>query len=157
MPQYKMYIDGKWITSKKTFSSMNPATEKIIGHFPSANEKDVERAVNAAEHAQKKWTEVPAPKRGEILLHIAQLLRQNKALIARLETTEKVKVLKEARGDVQEAIDITEYMAGEGRRLFGHTTPSELRNKFAMTIRTPVGVVGLITPWNFPIAIPTWK
>jgi len=157
MPQYKMYIDGKWTGSKKTFSSLNPATEKVIGHFSSANEKDVEMAVNAAEYAQKKWAEVPAPKKGEILLIIAQLLRQNKERLARIETTEMGKVLKEARGDVQEAIDITEYMAGEGRRLFGHTTPSELRNKFAMTIRIPVGVVGLITPWNFPIAIPAWK
>ena len=152
-----MYIDGKWTGSKKTFSSLNPATEKVIGHFSSANEKDVEMAVNAAEYAQKKWAEVPAPKKGEILLIIAQLLRQNKERLARIETTEMGKVLKEARGDVQEAIDITEYMAGEGRRLFGHTTPSELRNKFAMTIRIPVGVVGLITPWNFPIAIPAWK
>src|SRR3989344_4709617 len=157
MPQYKMYIDGKWISSRKSFPSVNPATEKIIGHFPSATEKDVEKAVNAAEHAQKKWKEVPAPKRGEILLCIAQLLRQNKERLARIETTEMGKVLQEARGDVQEAIDITEYMAGEGRRLFGHTTPSELRDKFAMTIRTPLGVVGLITPWNFPIAIPAWK
>ena len=157
MPQYKMCIDGKWTGSKKTFSSLNPATEKVIGHFSSANEKDVEMAVNAAEYAQKKWAEVPAPKKGEILLIIAQLLRQNKERLARIETTEMGKVLKEARGDVQEAIDITEYMAGEGRRLFGHTTPSELRNKFAMTIRIPVGVVGLITPWNFPIAIPAWK
>ena len=152
-----MYIDGKWIGSNKAFSSVNPATEKVIGYFPSATEKDVERAVNAAEYAQKKWKEVPAPKRGEILLKIAQLLRHNKERLAELETTEMGKVLQEARGDVQEAIDITEYIAGEGRRLFGHTTPSELRNKFAMTIRTPVGVVGLITPWNFPIAIPAWK
>ena len=152
-----MYIDGKWIGSNKTFSSVNPATEKVIGYFPSATEKDVERAVNAAEYAQKKWSEVPAPKRGEILLKIAQLLRKNKERLARIETTEMGKVLQEARGDVQEAIDITEYMAGEGRRLFGFTTPSELRNKFAMTIRTSVGVVGLITPWNFPIAIPAWK
>src|SRR3989344_9333695 len=123
MPQYKMYIDGKWLGSKNTFPSLNPATEKVIGYFPSATKKDVEMAVNAAEHAQKKWSEVPAPKRGEILLKIAQLLRQNKERLARIETTEMGKVLQEARGDVQEAIDITEYMAGEGRRLFGFTTP----------------------------------
>jgi len=155
--QYRMYIDGKWLSSKNTFPSINPATEQVIGRVPKGNKKDVAKAVSAAERAQKKWSEVPAPKRGEILLKIARLLRKDKERLARVETIEMGKVLQEARGDVQEAIDITEYMAGEGRRLFGYTTPSELQNKFCMTIRMPLGIVGLITPWNFPIAIPAWK
>jgi len=144
-------------SSHKTFESINPATEKSIGKFQLGGEKDVQKAIDAAEDAYENWSEIPAPKRGQILFKAAQLLRQNKERLARIETIEMGKVLPEARGDVQEAIDVTEYMAGEGRRLFGHTTTSELRNKFAMTVRRPIGVVGLITPWNFPIAIPAWK
>ncbi len=154
-----LYVNGRWVKSSsgKVFDSINPATEKSIGKFQSGNEKDVKKAIGAAEDAFEKWSETPAPKRGEILLKAARLLRQNKERLAKTETIEMGKILAEARGDVQEAIDVTEYMAGEGRRLFGHTTPSELRSKFAMTIRRPVGIVGLITPWNFPIAIPAWK
>ncbi len=155
---YGLYIGGKWVSSsKETFHSLNPATEKSIGSFAQGNEDDIEAAVEAADDAYEKWAETPPPKRGAILLRAAQLLKQEKERLARLETIEMGKVLKEARGDVQEAIDILEYMAGEGRRLFGHTTTSELRDKFCMTVRRPVGVVGLITPWNFPIAIPAWK
>ncbi|MBI4176042.1 MAG: aldehyde dehydrogenase family protein [Candidatus Aenigmarchaeota archaeon] len=156
---HKLYIGGNWVNSEsgETFTSHNPATEKPIGVFQKAGEGDVERAVKAAESAYKKWKAVPAPKRGEILFRFAGLLRQNKEELARLVTLEMGKVLGEARGDVQEAIDTAEYFAGEGRRLFGHTTPSELRDKFAMTVRMPVGVFGVITPWNFPIAIPAWK
>ena len=117
----------------------------------------MQKAITAAENAFIKWREVPAPKRGELILKAAQLLKREKERLAKLMVKEMGKVLKEARGDVQEAIDIAEYMAGEGRRLFGHTTPSELRDKFAMTIRIPLGVCGLITPWNFPLAIPAWK
>jgi len=156
---YKLYIDGKWTNSEsgETFPSINPATEQVIGKFQKGNEKDVNKAVEAAEKAFEKWSEVPPPKRGLILQKVAQLLRQNKEKLARKLTMEMGKVITEARGDVQEAIDQTEYMAGEGRRLFGYTTPSELRDKFCMTVRMPMGICGLITPWNFPIAIPAWK
>ncbi len=156
---YKLFINGKWINSEsgETFPSINPTNEKVIGKFQKGNEEDVDKAVEAAEKAFKKWSEVPTPKRGLILLKIAQLLKQNKEKLARELTMEMGKVIEEARGDVQEAIDMAEYMAGEGRRLFGYTTPSELRNKFCMTIRSPVGICGLITPWNFPFAIPAWK
>lgn len=157
MVVYKNYIGGKWVSSSGVFPSLNPATERPIGYFQKSTPKDINRAVDAAEEAQKKWADIPAPRRGEILMRIAQLLRRDKEKLARLETVEMGKVLAEARGDVQEAIDIAEYMAGEGRRLFGYTTPSELRDKFCMTLRMPVGVVGVITPWNFPIAIPAWK
>ena len=159
MTKYKILIGGKWVDSdsKETFQSLNPATGQGLGQFQSGNENDVNRAVDAAEHAFEEWSSVPAPKRGEILLRAASFLRQEKESLAKLVSTEMGKVLPEARGDVQEAIDITEYMAGEGRRLFGHTTPSELRDKFCMTVRRPVGVCGLISPWNFPIAIPAWK
>jgi len=156
---YRLYIDGKWLNSEssETFSSLNPASEQIIGNFQKGNEDDVNKAVEAAEKAFEKWSETPAPKRGSILLKAAQLLRQNKEKLAREMTMEMGKVIEEARGDVQEAIDMAEYIAGEGRRLFGYTTPSELRNKFCMTLRMPVGICGLITPWNFPYAIPAWK
>jgi aldehyde dehydrogenase (NAD+) len=157
---YKLYIDGKWVNSesRETFPSLNPAKPKeIVGNFQLGNEDDVNKAVDAAERAFEKWSETPAPKRGLILLKTAQILREKKEELARLMTWEMGKVIAEARGDVQEAIDMTEYMAGEGRRLFGYTTPSELRDKFCMSIRMPIGICGLITPWNFPIAIPSWK
>lgn len=156
---YKIFIDGKWVNSEsgETFESLNPANEKVLGRFQKCNKDDVEKAIDAAERAFSKWRRVPAPKRAEFLLKFAQLLRKHKERLAKLVTMEMGKVIEEARGDVQEAIDITEYMAGEGRRLLGYTTPSELKDKFAMTIRMPIGVAGLITPWNFPIAIPAWK
>jgi len=157
---FKLFINGKWLDSAsgKTFPSDNPAKPRqILGLFQKGDEQDVAEAVNAADEASKKWSETPAPKRGAILLKAAQLLRQNKEKLARQVTMEMGKILSEARGDVQEAIDITEYMAGEGRRLLGFTTPSELRKKFCMTIRMPIGICGLITPWNFPTAIPAWK
>ena len=157
---FKLHIDGEWVKSSsgETFPSDNPAKPKqILGFFQKGNKEDISRAVNAAEKAFQEWSQTPAPKRGSILLRTAQLLRENKETLAREMTTEMGKVLVESRGDVQEAIDITEYMAGEGRRLFGNTTPSEFRKKFAMTIRMPIGICGLITPWNFPMAIPAWK
>ncbi|MEK6856555.1 MAG: aldehyde dehydrogenase family protein, partial [Nanoarchaeota archaeon] len=136
---------------------MNPATEKSIGKFQDSDERDVELAVNAAEKSFSNWRDTPAPKRAEFLFKIRDLLIKEKDRLAKLEVKEMGKVYKEASGDVQEAVDIFEYMAGEGRRLFGRTTPSELKNKFNATVRIPIGVVGLITPWNFPIAIPAWK
>jgi aldehyde dehydrogenase (NAD+) len=159
MTNYKIYINGEWINSEsgETFTKINPATLEKIGEFQKGNGKDVKKAVDAAENAFDKWSETPAPKRGEILFKAGQLLKENKEELARSITQEMGKVLLEARGDVQEAIDMTFYMAGEGRRLFGRTTTSELREKFAMAVRRPLGICGLITPWNFPIAIPSWK
>jgi acyl-CoA reductase-like NAD-dependent aldehyde dehydrogenase len=159
MKAHGILIGGKWIKSSsgEAQESINPANEKPLGTFQRGTAHDVDLAVEAAQRALPAWSDLPAPKRGEILLRTAHLLRENKERLARLMTTEMGKVISEARGDVQEAIDITEYMAGEGRRLFGHTTPSELRDKFCMTMRMPLGVCGLITPWNFPIAIPSWK
>ncbi|MBI4009741.1 MAG: aldehyde dehydrogenase family protein [Candidatus Aenigmarchaeota archaeon] len=157
---YQLFIDGKWLNSKsaETFYRINPANPKeILGKFQQGTKDDIDKAVDAAEDAFGKWSSIPPPKRGEILFKIVELLRVNKERLARLMTKEMGKILLETRGDVQEAIDTFEYFAGEGRRLFGHTTTSELRDKFAMTIRRPVGVFGIITPWNFPIAIPAWK
>jgi len=159
MKTWKMLIDGKWVTSSsgKTFESLDPATEKPVGRFQEGNADDVNRAVEAAKKAYEKWKSVPAPKRGLILLKAAELMRKKKKELGRIVAREMGKILPEANGDVQEAIDMAEYMAGEGRRLLGHTTTSELPDKFAMTKRMPVGVYGLITPWNFPIAVPSWK
>ena len=156
---YKNYINGKWVdsNSKKTFTSLNPANEEIIGRFQTSNKKDVDLAVKSAQDSYEGWSSTPAPKRAEILFEVTRLLKKDKQSLGKLVTMEMGKVLKEALGDVQESIDIFEYMAGEGRRLFGHTTPSELMNKAAFTIRMPIGPVGLITPWNFPTAIPSWK
>jgi acyl-CoA reductase-like NAD-dependent aldehyde dehydrogenase len=156
----KLYINGKWVdsVSGETFVSDNPARPKqILGTFQKGCGEDVDRAADAAERAFQKWSETPAPKRGSILLKAAQLLRESKEELAKEMTMEMGKVIEESRGDVQEAVDITEYMAGEGRRLLGFTAPSELRKKLCLTIRMPVGICGLITPWNFPIAIPAWK
>ncbi len=160
IPTYKLYIDGKWISSKsgETFSRVNPANyNEVLGKFQQGNKEDVDNAIDTAEDAFEKWREVPPPKRGEILLRVAQLLKEQKEELARIMTREMGKILTETRGDVQEAIDACELMAGEGRRLFGRTTTSELRDKFAMTVRLPLGVVACITPWNFPTAIPAWK
>lgn len=157
---YKNFINGKWVEAKsgKTFENRNPADRRdLIGLFPASGPEDVEEAVSAAKKAFAEWRLVPAPKRGEILYRVGELLRQRKEEIARAMTREMGKILKETRGDVQEGIDTAYYVAGEGRRLFGETTPSELPDKFAMSLRVPVGVCGLITPWNFPMAIPTWK
>jgi aldehyde dehydrogenase (NAD+) len=143
--------------SGETFESTSPADGETIGVFPRSGPEDVDRAVAAAKAAFDEWRLVPAPKRGEILFALAGLLEREKAALTDLMTHEMGKVRPEAGGDVQEAIDITYYMAGEGRRLFGQTTPSELREKWNMSVRMPIGVVGAITPWNFPIAIPSWK
>jgi len=157
---FKNFINGEWVGAKsgKTLENRNPAnTGEIIGEFPLSRPEDVDAAVSAARNAYKSWRLTPAPKRAEILFRVAELLVKRKEDFARGMTREMGKVLAETRGDVQEAIDMTYYMAGEGRRLFGQTTPSELPNKFAMSLRQPIGVCGLITPWNFPMAIPSWK
>lgn len=157
---FKNFINGEWVPSKsgKTHLNHNPAnTDEILGEFPLSTQADVDAAVSAAREACKKWRLVPAPKRAEILFRAAELLLKHKEDFSRDMTREMGKILPETRGDVQEAIDMTYYMAGEGRRLFGQTTPSELPNKFAMSVRQPIGVCGMITPWNFPMAIPSWK
>ena len=155
----KNYIGGEWIaaTSGETFETINPATEELIANAPLSSAEDVNAAVQAATEAYKQWRLTPAPRRGEILFRAAHLMTERKEDLARLMTQEMGKVLAEARGDVQEAIDMAYYMGGEGRRLLGYTAPVEMPNKFGMAMRDPVGVVGLITPWNFPIAVPSWK
>lgn len=157
---YKNFINGEWVESAagKTFKSLNPAdTSDELGQFPASDARDVEKAVSAADRAFREWSRVPAPRRGELLFEIGERLKKRKEDLAQIMTREMGKVLKEARGDVQEAIDMAYYAAAEGRRLFGHTTPSELPNKHCLAFRRPVGRVGIITPWNFPIAIPAWK
>jgi aldehyde dehydrogenase (NAD+) len=144
-------------TATATFESLNPSTGEVIEQFPRSTADDVERAVETAKAAWEEWRLVPAPERGNMLFRFAQILEQSKPELSDLMTREMGKVKAEAGGDVQEAIDMSYYMGGEGRRLFGQTTPSELRDKFMMSVRMPVGVVGAITPWNFPIAIPAWK
>ncbi len=154
------FVAGEWIDSAsgRTFESRNPADmAHLVGTFQASSAADVAMAVRAAETAFPAWRATPAPRRGEILLAFARLLRRDKERLARALTREMGKVLPEARGDVQEAIDIAELMAGEGRRMFGDTVPSELPDKWAMSIRQPLGVAGIITPWNFPMAIPAWK
>ncbi len=157
---YKNFIDGEWVASRsgRTFENRNPAnTDDLIGLFQHSTAEDVHAAIEAAARAYETWRLVPAPKRAEILFRAAQLLVDRKEEYARDMTREMGKILNETRGDVQEAIDMTFYMAGEGRRMFGQTVPSELRSKFAMSIRQPLGVSSIITPWNFPMAIPSWK
>ena len=154
------FINGEWVpaASGKTFENRNPAdADDLVGVFADSGPEDVEKAVDAASEAFKRWKAVPAPKRGEILYRAAEIMVRRKEEFSRDMTREMGKVLAETRGDVQECIDMTYYMAGEGRRQFGQTTPSELANKFQMSVRMPVGVAGLITPWNFPMAIPSWK
>ena len=157
--EYRNYIGGEWVpaASGETTENHDPANGELIGHFPRSRQADVDRAVGAAKAAFEGWRKTPAPKRGEILYRVGQLLAERKEEIARLMTREMGKVLVEARGDVQEGIDMAFYMAGEGRRLFGSIVPSELPNKAAMGVREPIGVVACITPWNFPLAIPSWK
>ena len=157
---YQNFIAGEWRNSKSgtTFNSTNPAnTDEIVGYFQKSSTADLDEAVAAAHQAQPAWAATPAPKRGEVLQRTAVLLEQRREELAALMTREMGKVLKETRGDVQTAIDVAKFIAGEGRRAEGETIPSGLRNKFCMTIRQPLGIVGIITPWNFPMAIPAWK
>jgi acyl-CoA reductase-like NAD-dependent aldehyde dehydrogenase len=157
---YKNFIDGEWVesTTGETFENRNPAdTRDVVGIFQKSAKADVDAAVGAAKRAFERWRQVPAPRRAEIVFRAAEMLAERKEEYSRDMTREMGKVIKETRGDTQEAIDSAYYMAGEGRRLFGPTTPSELPNKFAMAVRQPLGVCGMITPWNFPMAIPSWK
>src|SRR5689334_5492131 len=157
---YKNFIDGDWVESRSgdTFENRNPAdTRDVVGIFQKSTKEDVNQAVEAAVQAFKKWRLVPAPRRAEILFDASRILAERKENYSRDMTREMGKILKETRGDTQEAIDTAYYMAGEGRRMFGPTTPSELPNKFAMAVRQPIGVCAMITPWNFPMAIPSWK
>ena len=157
---YKNFIDGEWVSSAsgETFENRNPAdTRDVVGVFQRSGQADVDAAVDAAKRAYAKWRLVPAPHRAEIIFRASEMLLERKEEYSRDMTREMGKVIKETRGDTQEAIDTGYFMAGEGRRLFGPTVPSELPNKFAMAVRQPVGVCGMIAPWNFPMAIPSWK
>jgi acyl-CoA reductase-like NAD-dependent aldehyde dehydrogenase len=157
---YKNFIDGEWVEAStgQTFENRNPAdTRDVVGIFQRSGKADVDAAIAAAKRAFARWRLIPAPRRAEIIYRAAEMLFERKEDFARDMTREMGKILKETRGDVQEAVDTAYYMAGEGRRMFGPTTPSELPNKFAMAVRQPIGVCGMITPWNFPMAIPSWK
>ncbi len=152
-------IGGRWqpARSGRTFTNLDPATGEALGVFPASGSEDVDEAVSAAAAAFRSWRLVPAPKRAEVLFRAGALLHERKEDLARAMTREMGKVLEETRGDVQEGIDMAFHAAGEGRRMHGVTTPSEMRDKWAMSVRVPIGVVATITPWNFPLAIPTWK
>jgi aldehyde dehydrogenase (NAD+) len=157
---YHNFINGRWIPSRSNewLENRNPAdTRDLVGRFPRSTTEDVDEAVAAAANAFDGWRHTPAPRRAEILFRLGEILIRDKKKYTADMTREMGKVLKEAGGDVQEAIDCTYYAAGEGRRLHGFTTPAEMPNKFAMCVRQPVGLCGLITPWNFPMAIPSWK
>jgi len=159
-PTFRHFIAGEWVdgVTGETFDSLNPADQRdVIGRFQAGTAADAAMAIKAAEAAFTAWRATPAPKRGEILYRFGQLMADQKERLARAMTREMGKVIAEARGDVQEGIDIAYLMAGEGRRMFGDTVPSELPDKWAMSIRQPIGVAGIITPWNFPMAIPCWK
>ena len=157
--EFGLFIGGKWVVpaGAKRFVTKNPATGEELGSFVSATEKETTQAVDAAQAALRHWRELPAPKRGEILLEAASIFRRRKDELGAFVSKEMGKILPEGKGDVQEAIDFVLYMSGEGRRLLGETVPSELRNKYCLTLRQPKGVVAAITPWNFPVAIPNWK
>src|SRR5215217_3091776 len=155
--EFHNYINGKWLEGRNKFQTINPATEELLAEITQAENSDVEAAVKAALGAFKSWRLTPAPLRGELLFKIGDILKQKKEELARLLTQDMGKVISEARGDVQESIDMAYFMGGEGRRLLGYTAPVEMPNKFGMAVRDSVGVVALITPWNFPIAIPSWK
>src|SRR5438067_3520452 len=157
--ELKNFIDGRWVAAStgETFENIDPATGELIANVAKSGAADVDRAVEAARRALESWRLYPAPKRGEILYRAGEIMLRRKDELAREMTREMGKVLPEARGDVQEGIDMTYYMGGEGRRQFGDVVPAELPNKWAMAMRNPVGVVAAITPWNFPLAIPTWK
>jgi aldehyde dehydrogenase (NAD+) len=157
---YRNLIDGAWVGSSSggLFENRNPAdTNDLIGVFQNSTREDARHAIEAARRAYERWRLVPAPRRAELLFRVAQLIAARKDSLARDMTREMGKVLDETGGDVQEAVDMTFFMAGEGRRQYGQTVPSELRDKFAMSIRQPLGVAAVITPWNFPMAIPSWK
>jgi aldehyde dehydrogenase (NAD+) len=155
--EFQNYINGGWVKGKSTFQTINPANEELVATIAEAEVSDVDAAVQAAKKAFDPWRLTPAPLRGEFLFKVGDILKQKKEELAQLLTRDMGKVIAEARGDVQEAIDMAYFMGGEGRRLLGYTAPVEMPNKFGMAIRDPAGIVGLITPWNFPIAVPSWK
>ena len=155
--EFQNYINGKWVNGQNPFQTINPANEEVVANIAQAELPDVDAAVHAATEAFRSWRLVPAPLRGEMLFKVGDILKQKKEELAQLLTRDMGKVIAEARGDVQEAIDMAYFMGGEGRRLLGYTAPVEMPNKFGMAVRDPAGVVGLITPWNFPIAVPSWK
>ena len=157
--EYRNYVGGEWVESESgaRFENRSPADGELLGSFPSSTVGDTDRAVAAAHEAYQSWRLYPAPKRAEILFRVAEALRDRKPELTEMMTREMGKVVAEAGGDVQEGIDMTYYMAGEGRRMFGQTVPAEMPDKFAMSLRQPMGVVAVITPFNFPMAIPTWK
>src|SRR5688572_29081355 len=160
MKTFKNFIGGKWVTpsSGKYFDNRNPADwDDVIGQFPLSNAQDVDRAVQSAQRGFAIWRATPAPARGDVLKRVGDILSGQKEDLANAMTREMGKPVQETRGDVQEGIDTAYYAASECRRLFGSTVPSELRNKWAMSYRRPIGVAGLVTPFNFPLAIPTWK
>jgi len=157
---FRNFIGGEWVAPANGvhFENRNPAdTTDLIGRFPDSDGRDLADAVRSAKRGFALWSKTPAPARGDVLRRVGDLLVERKEAIANAMTREMGKVLAETRGDVQEGIDTAYYAATEGRRLFGHTVPSELRSKWAMSYRRPIGIVGLITPFNFPMAIPTWK
>jgi alpha-ketoglutaric semialdehyde dehydrogenase len=160
IPEFMNFIGGEWVRSSSgaKFENRNPANRnEVLGIFQKSTSKDVDQAVAAASEAYSSWRLTPAPRRAEILFRVGEILIRRKEELAQQMTREMGKVLNEARGDVQEAIDMSFFTAGEGRRLYGQTTPAELPNKFAMSVRMPLGICSLITPWNFPMAIPSWK
>jgi alpha-ketoglutaric semialdehyde dehydrogenase len=154
------YVDGKWFhpKSNRLVRNLNPADpDQVIAEFPAATADDVNHAIDAAQAAFRSWKKTPGPERGRVLWRAADIARQRADEIARTLTREEGKVLKEAKGEVMKGISLLEYYAGEGYRMHGKTLPSEARDTFTYTIRRPLGVVGLIAPWNFPWAIPVWK
>ncbi|MEO7840146.1 MAG: aldehyde dehydrogenase family protein, partial [Anaerolineales bacterium] len=155
--KFQNYINGRWVNGRNTFQTINPANEELLADIAQADIADVNSAADAALNAYKSWRLTPAPLRGEMLFKVGDILKQKKEELSQLLTRDMGKVIAEARGDVQEAIDMAYFMGGEGRRLLGYTAPVEMPNKFGMAVRDPSGVVGLITPWNFPIAVPSWK
>lgn len=155
--EFQNYINGKWVKGRNIFQTINPANEELVADIAQAEISDVDAAVAAAKAAFNAWRLTPAPIRGEMLFKVGDILKQKKEELSQLLTRDMGKVIAEARGDVQEAIDMAYFMGGEGRRLLGYTAPVEMPNKFGMAVRDPSGVVGLITPWNFPIAVPSWK
>ena len=160
MKTFKNFVGGDWVppVGGEYFENRNPAdVTDVVGRFPLSGSADVERAVESAQRGFEIWRRTPAPVRGDVLRRVGDILTARKDEIADLMTREMGKPLAETRGDVQEGIDTAYYAASEGRRLFGHTVPSELRNKWAMSFRRPIGIAGIVTPFNFPMAIPTWK
>src|SRR5215469_17512231 len=154
------YIDGQWVPSRseRIIERRNPANlDDLVGYVPRSTREEMREAIEAAKRALPAWRDTPAPRRGKILLGTSRLLEEQKEDVARLLTREEGKTVSESRGELLRSINILEFIAGEGRRLTGETLPSELPRNFAYTIRQPLGVVGLITPWNFPVAIPVWK